>query len=915
MPVISIQRDPANISEAEHHKIDGQVNLLRWLCANVEHNMNDLHCAFHLNQKELCNTWDYSHEKCNELLDVEIGLMDHVVIVVRPAWVQVAWAVAIAVIAAVAVVALMPKVNNQLDSGDPTSNNQLNTASNSFRPRQAIPDIAGQVVSYPDFAQRSYYYYENNRRVFVEVFCVGIGQYEASTDDVKEGGTPFSDISGYSAQFFGPDDAIGQLLNVYTNPATQDVDLLSPDAQTRSVYVEFGTVNAITGTVNIGNGLMSQLDISVGSNVDINLSARDSEGLTFIVSGSYIVASFDSAGFVVTVNDFVESGQITSGNIANADYVFDSPWYFVGAAKEVWFSLKMPSGIRKGDGTNATVTALLIIEELDSDNEPTGVTYSRGASFFGNTQEAQYQTFKLTQSDGLPPLAKYRARASRVTSYLGDNSLDLLTLDAINAVQEYTPEFSGASRKKTIIADTFLFGSSFASIDNITNDDKVYLDLEVGDVISVNILSSGVSATTIITDISPFGAGGANWSATINPIPALWSSNSGVSIRIENLSKILKIGEGVTILKVERRSGQRVNRGGSEKINCLVTRKLRIFDNDTKTYGTDYVATRSFADYVFYLLHERMGVAIENINTDDLFGIKENLSDAQLGYFDWTFDDKSVGARDRIELTCNVARVRYWNEGLTWSFTREELKPVRQLMFNRRNLKSASAQYVQRFRQPSNFDGVTIKYVDPVKNAQVEIHKRIVGTSFVDGQGNEPYEIELSGCRNLLQAQNRLELEVRRLIYQNIRVTDTALNDALLCRLGYRVDWVDMYDSDMFSGEIIGIDGTSYKTSERFLPKDGVEYYVYVTDDEGNPSNSVIATARSDGNIFGFEATGLSGVFLSGGVIQLGSRYFIASNDDLDASAFTVIGRGRPNERGECEIELAEYNPIMFEAD
>jgi hypothetical protein len=364
-----------------------------------------------------------------------------------------------------------------------------------------------------------------------------------------------------------------------------------------------------------------------------------------------------------------------------------------------------------------------------------------------------------------------------------------------------------------------------------------------------------------------------------------------------------------------RRSGQRVNRGGSDKINCLATRKLRIFDNDTKTYGTDYVATRSFADYAFYLLHERMGIAIDNINTDDLFGIKENLPDAQLGYFDWTFDDKSVGARDRLELTCNVARVRYWNEGLNWSFTREELKPVRQLMFNRRNLKSASAQYVQRFRQPSNFDGVTLRYVDPVKNAQVEIHKRIVGTSFVDGQGNEPYEIELSGCRNLVQAQNRLELEVRRLIYQNIRVTDTALNDALLCRLGYRVDWVDMYDSDLFSGEIIGINGNVYKTSERFTPKAGVDYYVYVTDDEGNPSNSVLATARSDGNLFGFEATGLSGVFLSGGVIQLGSRYFIASNDDLDASAFTVIGRGRPNERGECEIELAEYNPLMFEAD
>jgi hypothetical protein len=815
MPVISIQRDPANISQAEHHKIDGQINLLEWLCANVEHNMNDLHCAFYLNQKELCNTWDYDHEKCNELLDIEIGLLDQVVLVVRPAGVDpftAAIIVAIAVTAAVVVASLIPKVPDQIDTGDPTSNNQLNTASNSFRPRQAIPDIAGQVVAYPDFAQRSYYYYESNRRVFVEVFCVSIGHIEASTDDVKEGDTPFSDIGGYKAEFFGPNEHPSTLLNVYTNPSTQDVDLLSPDQQTKSAYVDSGSVIGLTGRVTVGAEIMEQLALAVGNNVEINIEASSIDSGTFEVNGSYVVTAVDENYFEV-VSDWSEAGSIQSGYIANTDYSSTAPWYFIGSAQRIWFSVKMPSGIRKGDGTDASVNFRFTAELLDEDGEPTGTTLVREGSFFGNTQEAQYQTFEMN-ADIFGSVKKFRAKAERLSSYLGDNSIDLLTLDAISAVQDYAPNFGN-----------------------------------------------------------------------------------------------------VTILKVERRSVQRINRGGSEKINCLVTRKLRIFDNETKTYGTDYVATRSFADYAFYLLHERMGVAIENINTDDLFGIKENLSDAQLGYFDWTFDDKSVGARDRLELICNVARVRYWNEGLNWSFTREELKPVRQLMFNRRNLKSASAQYVQRFRQPSNFDGVTIKYVDPVKNAQVEIHKRIVGTSFVDGQGNEPYEIELSGCRNLLQAQNRLELEVRRLIYQNIRVTDTALNDALLCRLGYRVDWVDMYDSDLFSGEIIGIDGNAYKTSERFTPKPGVDYYVYVTDDEGNPSNSVIATARSDGNLFGFEAYGLSGVFLSGGVVQLGSRYFIASNDDLDASAFTVIGRGRPNEMGECEIELAEYNPLMFEAD
>ena len=71
-----------------------------------------------------------------------------------------------------------------------------------------------------------------------------------------------------------------------------------------------------------------------------------------------------------------------------------------------------------------------------------------------------------------------------------------------------------------------------------------------------------------------------------------------------------------------------------------------------------------------------------------------------------------------------------------------------------------------------------------------------------------------------------------------------------------------------------------YKTSERFEPADGVEYWVYVTDESGQPSIQLRAYARSDGNIFGFQANGLTGAFIAGGVIQAGSRYFICSDDD-----------------------------------
>ena len=111
----------------------------------------------------------------------------------RPAGIDpfsIAIAVAFGVVAAAISIALAPKpvIPTSLteDSGEGrNSNNQLNAAKNSYRPRQAIPDIAGQVVSYPDFAQLSYYEYQSNDRVFREIFCVGVGQYTVS--DVKVG--------------------------------------------------------------------------------------------------------------------------------------------------------------------------------------------------------------------------------------------------------------------------------------------------------------------------------------------------------------------------------------------------------------------------------------------------------------------------------------------------------------------------------------------------------------------------------------------------------------------------------------------------------------------------------------------------------------------------------------------------------
>lgn len=823
MANIVVYRDPVGVSVPEVYQISGEANLADWMLNHLTDNILGLHCQIILNGREIVNSETMTIDQCCNGAAIKVGLFDNVTFRFRPQAELSIYAILaiVAVSAAVLTIALAPKpkIPGQADSGSgDRNNNQLNSAANSYRPREAIPDIAGQVISYPDFAQRSYYEYDGTgRRVYNEWFCVGVGRYEFGHP--KENETEFSDIPGYQCAIFGPGEQPETLKSVIVAPSSQDVDLLSSGQQSKTVQVSSGVVNA-PNYFQILDSLISALELSVGGAVSIEILVRDSEGADIFISVSDTVATIGDDFFTTvgaTAPGILE-GTIISGSITNSEFVPEFPWYTLSgsAIEEVWFHVIMPSGIRKGDGTIASVTVTLTIEELDEDGEPTGITYSQGAVFTGNTQEAQRSTFKFTASiDGISA-AGYRARAIRITPYLGDNSLDLVVLEGIASVTSYST-------------------SSW------------------GDVTSINTIRS---------------------------------------------------------------SRQRVDRGGSSKFNIEATRRLRIYDNDTGIYGAEYVATRRFCDYVFYLLHERAGVPIAQINTDELFGIHDNLTDDQLGYFDYTFSDDNIAMRERIETACNAARVRYWNEGLLWSFVRDEAKPFKSLMFNRRNLTPAASSYAQKFRRPADYDGVTVIYVDPVKNAEKRVSRRIdISGNIIAGIGIRPLEINLAGCRNDLQAINRCELEARRLIYQSIKVNDTALNDAQLARIGMRIDWVDMYDSDMFDGELLSVSGNVYTTSERFEPAGGVEYWVYVTDDSGQPGNSVRAYPRADGNKFGFEAVGLTGFYVANGAIQSGSRYFIASNSDSDASTFTVIGRGRPNERGECTIELAEYNELMYEAD
>ena len=756
------------------------------------------------------------HDDMDERCNLELCKFDSVDVYALPesdplSW----WQIVLIVVGALAVsIALMPRPRLPNEDGGKTGqNNQLNAANNAFRPREAIPDIAGEIVSFPDFIQRSYYEYVANKRVFTEVFCVGVGYFDLMW--FKDGETNFDDISTSSVEVFEPFDTVDGLLDVRTAEGSEELPLPATDDDSRSGTITNGSF-LTSSQIDLGDGaetLINDLGLEVGQSITLNV------WYTFEGSDTQLIEDFgitNISGGTLTLTPAtlpMEDGGTVYGSLIQTAGGVVGRWFTLAgnAISEIRWQVKMPQGIRKGDGTNGVVNYILEYQEIDSNGDPIGTPSGVAGTFSGSTQEQQYATRKVSVTP-----SRYRAKATRTSASLGDNSADLLVLERIESVTPYS-------------------GSGF--------------------------------------------------------------------------------GE-VTIIRTTRATAPQQNRGASNKISTLARRKLQLFDPDTGTFAATYTHTRSFAQYIMYVLVKLAKVELSNINYQQLFEIEDSLDYAELGYFDFSFDDFDIGFKDRLQTALNTARCYYYMVGNKFNFGRDEERSQRVQLFNIRNTVPEQSEQGFSFYRDGEFDSIELQYVDPVTNTDAYIRKRINPTTAAieSGLGESVYEYKLNGCRNYYQALNRAELEIRKILYSWRVVKDTVGAEALSIGVGQRVGWCDINEEDVFNGEVLDQIGDTFTTSEPWTP-DGVStYYVYIVASDGNVSNSVVCTQPS-GQPYKFTASGLTASLPDGYEIQRGSLYMIAPLTDLAARDYILTKRDKPNERGECRIEMINYDDRMYDGD
>jgi hypothetical protein len=100
---------------------------------------------------------------------------------------------------------LKPPSPTQRNTQTESPNNGLSDRENNARILARIPDIFGKVRSTPDLLNVPYKEFIDHQEVEYAYMCVGRGYYDITADNVKDGDTKISDISGASVAIYPPD--------------------------------------------------------------------------------------------------------------------------------------------------------------------------------------------------------------------------------------------------------------------------------------------------------------------------------------------------------------------------------------------------------------------------------------------------------------------------------------------------------------------------------------------------------------------------------------------------------------------------------------------------------------------------------------------------------------------------------------
>ena len=377
-----------------------------------------------------------------------------------------------------------------------------------------------------------------------------------------------------------------------------------------------------------------------------------------------------------------------------------------------------------------------------------------------------------------------------------------------------------------------------------------------------------------------------------------------------------KVLPGVTVIRVTTKATEAATGFSDRKFNLRWLRHVRTLTTDTLS------ESRNFARAMAHIW-TIAGNDIAGLDTDALHAINTEHGEASpLLRFDGSLDDADMSLGERLQYVANTARCVVWRDGTKWTATRDQARPYPELQLDYRNLSASGESAISYAAHlPASNDGVEIEYVDEATQSKKSyVRLNISSGAPVAGAVSNPKKIKLQGCTTLAQAENRAQLEARRLIYQRVSVSDTALADAGGLGIGSLVRWIDPNDfagdDGLQAGEVLAISGNIITPSEPVDWKGHTNGRIMFTGQDGKQVGTTQVCYQSGSDIQVAELP--AGVYVSDGARQLGSRYAFAvglTQSEIEASGLYTVTEVRPSADGTVSLSLTQYDSRIYEAD
>jgi len=377
-----------------------------------------------------------------------------------------------------------------------------------------------------------------------------------------------------------------------------------------------------------------------------------------------------------------------------------------------------------------------------------------------------------------------------------------------------------------------------------------------------------------------------------------------------------KVLPGVTALRVTTKATLAATGFSERKFNLRWLRHVR-----TLTSGV-LSPSRNFARSIAHIW-TIAGNDITGLDVDGFQRVNDDLGeDSPLLRFDGSLDDADMSLGERIRLVADMARCEIWRDGMTWTVTREQAREFPELQLDYRNLAAGGESSIgYAAHLPASNDGVEVEYVDEVtQSTKAYIRLDIRSGAPVEGVSQYPKKISMLGCTTQAQANNRAQLEARRLLYQRIVVNDTALSDAGQLGIGSLVRWIDPNDfggdDGLQAGEVLAISGDLITPSEPVDWKGETSGRILFTGADGKNLGTPVVCYPAGMRIQ--LATVPDGLYVAGGDAQCGSRYAFAvglTPDEVEAAGLYVTRSIKPTSERNASLALVQYDARMFEAD